>query len=813
MAIAAAVAAMALLTPLAFGLYYFGLDLTRDDLGQLCAIRQQLAAGDGLWLSRLLGNGAALLVRPDSQLFYPVRWLQLAFSPDLGASIGPILHLTLGAASAAWLARSFRLRPAAAAGAGIAYVFTGVVVDLMIHSHYVVAVAWLPLAWAAARRGLVRHRRRASSVWLAPALGGLLLGGEPQAFGLALALVVLECVRYTVASRAQCWRRLWPVVMSVVAGSAFGSLLLVPALAEARLSGRTGLLSIDRVLAWSFGPELWPAALLPTSIFAQLAKRIGGPETFVARDAVMHWNGTPYLGCVLLVAASTALSLRRARWPLIVAATGLLLAVGAATPVMPALLHVLPPLRLFRYPEKYLIVTALALTLAAAIAIDRVLRQRRRSAGFAAACATAALALVAFSALIFFNRAAVDDLAWWSTDDPASVVPTVSNQLLRASVACLALLALSAAIALGRPRYRPLLLVVVVADLATAALRQVEVGPSLADLASPLRNLAAADPAAPPVLCTINRYEIMRGHLPGANDAWLTMAVWRLAASPCLNGCDALISANPYSPLQTELNNRLFDAFNQLQVAPARALGCTHLVVDVEWSDPALQPVAVSRREAAASSFDRLIRVYRIVDPIPAVFIAAGATLAPSADVAFDRLLANTDPASALAVIDDPLHRLPAAAELPIASSATVVDAEWRSSRSVTVRVSGQGGAVVGLRTAFQVGWRAQQAGRPLPVVRAAGQHLAAVVADINGGEIAFEYWPPGLGWGMAGAGGGILLQLLLVMAPRKPNRGERRRCASRRRRRCAHSASPGLDRSPSDVRASTPDRWRCCCP
>src|SRR5205814_215454 len=95
-----------------------------------------------------------------AQVLYPIRWLEAAFSPELGASVGVAAHLAVAAAGAFWLSRTFGLGRLASASGALMYAFAGTTLDLMLHSHYIVAGAWLPVVWAAARSLLLGRSPR-----------------------------------------------------------------------------------------------------------------------------------------------------------------------------------------------------------------------------------------------------------------------------------------------------------------------------------------------------------------------------------------------------------------------------------------------------------------------------------------------------------------------------------------------------------------------------------------------------------------------------------------------------------------------------
>jgi hypothetical protein len=143
----------------------------RVELGELCEMRRQLVLHRPLWLSPEIGMGAPLLFSPEAELLYPLRWPLFLLPPDLGVSAHVVLHLAIAAGGAAYLARTFRVRPAGAIAAGMCFALSGVGLNLIDHTgSFLVAASWLPYAWAGARR-----RRVLVIGW---ALAACLLAGE-----------------------------------------------------------------------------------------------------------------------------------------------------------------------------------------------------------------------------------------------------------------------------------------------------------------------------------------------------------------------------------------------------------------------------------------------------------------------------------------------------------------------------------------------------------------------------------------------------------------------------------------------------------
>lgn len=85
-----------------------------------------------------------------------------------------------------------------------------------------------------------------------------------------------------------------------------------------------------------------------------------------------------------------------------------------------------------------------------------------------------------------------------------------------------------------------------------------------------------------------------------------------------------------------------------------------------------------------------------------------------------------------------------------------------------TITTEGSGGAVLVWNRVLAVGWRAEQAGRALPVVRASGVSLAIVVDDVTRGPVVLTYVPPRRAGAWAAVAGGVALLALAVALARR---------------------------------------------
>ena len=764
-AFAAFAAALALFcAPLAFGWHYEGTDLFRSDVGNNCALRHALLTGQGPWLSSLLGNGGPLAGRPDSQVFYPPRWIALLLAPELAASLFAALHLALAAMGAAWLARTFRVRPLSAFLAGLIFACSGPSLDLIHHGMYVSGTAWLPWAWAGARRAL-RGRSAGVVPWAAVfvSLVAVGLSGEFQAQGIALALLLFEaalCAVRGVRGARRAGNSLLLGALAVLAACpVWGGFL-----AEQGLGPRSGSLPLSIAMSWSFTSDLWPAALLP-NVAAELFAPGARLYSLLQAEA-SAWDLTPYLGAVLLSAAVAGTVARRARPALAVFAVGLAFALGAQTPLLPALAKALPFVARFRYPAKYLCVTALGAAMAGAVGFDLIARSRAARRRFLAAALPLAVglaAVVATACLLADGLQASVERILGPSHAGLPQLPRLPEVLQRCAGQALAVLGAACLALVASARLRRLVAVVALVDLVAAGMGSVPRGPSLELLSSPLSALAPRGA----VLCNLASPagQLVSNQISPDHGSRAYMKFW---AIPELNACARLPEATGYSALFIALHDHLSLEARSGSAAASRALGCTHLLSASPPTDEPARELALGPLPAGAQG----PRLFEVDDALPEAFVGRDAALLASGRQALERLLASHGAGGALAIADDPFGRLPAGTDLPAGHGVSIASLRWSGRDRASLELAGSGPAVVGLRTLFLKGWSASQRGRPLPVVRLAGDHPAAVVADAALGPVEFEYaipsWSRLLLTAAAGLAGGLALLACRRAARRK---------------------------------------------
>lgn len=774
---AALVVTLLSLAPVLVGRRFLGLDHSRVLLSMMCGGRGE----DGVILDASFGGGGPLLEEPQGLVLYPTSWLSRALGVDveLAASLFVIIHLALAAAAATQLARAKGISRIHAFAFGVAFATCGSVLDLILHGPYLVGAAGLALAWA----GASAHRRPVSQLQLSatvmlalgPAL--LLLSGELQSLGVALAIVLLE-----LALQARRIAIFAHGMLAFASGTLIGGAQLLLSLALASATSRAARVTDPYV--WSLEPLQLIGVVWPGDLIEQAAN---GASLLTAGtgDALARppWNLSPFLGVPVLALACVAVAVVahrlvapraqkgphspgrarvRARTrmvvPSLVAVFATLFALGNATPVLGVALTLVPPLGYFRYPAKYFVVASLALLLLAFHVVALASRASRtaRARRFVQGALVASLLACAVGVVVAIaQREHVDALAAAvAARPPWPGVPSLGALLVSRAAFAFALAALATLVAFKDARQGAALPLVLALGLVVPFARGLPTGEPLtalpargADASLTVAAARAQSPGAPPPLLCHGR-GIGARHVDRADEPLGIegdMIVDWLDHKPNMHQCQDIAVPHAAMASSQAPTYTLATTLDETAAVPAHAwaLGCTHVATRAAPdslaaldTDAAIAPAAgvdapVYPLRAHARTLDVAVaRAPRFFASSAEVLAALSTTLAAPHDVAN--------------LIDDPLHRLKDRAgttSLPVASPSLQANATWLSTTQATVTLSGaQGGAVIALRRPWWPGFTATQAGAPVTVVRASGVQLAIVVDDVTRGDVLIEY-------------------------------------------------------------------------
>ncbi len=773
------------------GRVIFRRDISMVWLPQVEALVRAVSAGSWPLWDPFSGFGRPLLADPRAQVFYPLTWLNFLLAPALFYTLFAVLHMLIAGWGVFALARRWGTSWGGAFCAGALFIASGPFLSLTLMWHHMAGAAWIP--WVALTLDRALDARRAREALACGATLALqVFAGSPDLTALMLVALGL----YVLARRGS-WRasasegragRTRTALLSLVFGLLLCAPQWLPTLEWSLRSERTRL-DYERATSWSQHPLALVEVLLPLGFDRVPLKPEVSRELLQAREPWLHsiHLGPAALALVLLGALTRGP--RRLTLALLLLLS-LAFALGRHAPFHAAVVALVPPLGMLRFPVKALVLAGLAWSLLAGFGLDALLgraRSRGRNAGVVVVGALAGAALVGLWAVTL----GADALgARWLV---LAGGPTFAHDLAPLALA----FALSAAAALGllllalrcRARRPPM-----------AALLAVGLA-----LASPLARHARLNWTAPAELWSarprvlgylgqrpltrlyVYDYTILTGPQlasnPGAERAY-TLARLPRGWEPALGVFFGVqLYLNPPTAARwgffgsfdrdilgfdPEPLARLNEFLREREDSPAHLRLLRLAAVDYVM---ALVPAAWWRDLEPLGSveevFQHPLRVFRVPRTLPRAFVVGGARVRDG-EAARDALASpDFDPEREVVLAAG----TPRAAPLRAPGSCRIV--AWRPDRVSLVAELEQPGFLV-LADAWDPGWRATVDGREVAVQRA---NVAFRALELPAGRhaVEFVYRPRAALLGFALAGLALGTALVAWLRARQRARGAAR--------------------------------------
>lgn len=743
---------------------FFDRDIHWVRFAQAETLARAVAAGDWPWWDPHPTFGAPALADPSFQLAYPTTWLNLVLPAPQAYAAFVLLHLLWAGLGLATLARRAGLSPGPAFVAAATWVSCGPFLSFANLFHHYAGLAWIP--WVlVALEGLLERPGRRAALLLGAAGGMQVLAGSGDMALMGGLLAAARLLAWAGRRPAALAAPLPALALAAVVALGASAVQWLPTLSILREGSRLALPDYAK-LYWSM-----PPALLVDWVVPRLVRDLPlGPEL---RGAWFEARG-PFLACLylglpaLFLAGLHALA-SRGRPRLVVpalAALFTLFALGRFTPVYAALCA-LPPFGIMRYPVKYMAVVGLLLALLAGLGLETWLGAwgRREASRARLLALVALLASVAFGAAAF---ALARPPGWLSAAlspgaDPGTLAPRLAWVALQA-LALAALLTWRARHAAAPVGLTAACVLLLLGDLAAA-------GRGVNELAPP--GLAAYRPAWIEQARALGVQRLHVVPLPAADaehlappppgwspNWWWALGVEETLAPPIGGrwGLDGSYDGDftGLTPGWVAAASRyMADAYAGPAGLRLLQLGSVDAVLTLR-EETGLGP----RLLTFQSSFRAPVRLYRVPDPLPRVYVVDGVRAVPDA-LAY-RLLG--EPAFDLrreVLLPRGVTR-PAGPGSP--GSARVVA---RRTDALTVDVDLARDAYLVVTDAWSPGWRAEVDGRPAEVPRA-NVFFRAVAVPAGRHRVVMRYRPPaalagaalsGLAWLACAAGlarGGI---------------------------------------------------------
>ena len=404
LAIVIAVVTLIFSDVLFFGRGFFFRDVTRFYYPMKKVTRDIILSGEFPSWNPYLSEGQPLAANPEFAVFYPPNWILLLPNYELAFRLHIVVHYFLAAIGMYLLLRAWRLRIESAMFGAFAYTFGGLLLSLSCLIPYLFALSWLP--WLALA---LRSTSRRANVCAALFLALTLLGGEP----VTSAQIILMAAVYAFMIR----RRPAALLFILAAALLVASVQIIPAADHLRDSVRSRPFEFRVVSSWSTPPVKALELLVPGVLGFT-----GEHAAFYWGTAVYRWLDPFFLsiypGLLTASLALSALLLRRRGWILVALALlgGFLLAIGSHTPLL-KLMYDVRLFSSFRYPEKFLILAIVPLTVFAAFALDRLIDGDEALARNATIIAAIAGALCAIMLVFALSPAYADAfIRFWSIE-------------------------------------------------------------------------------------------------------------------------------------------------------------------------------------------------------------------------------------------------------------------------------------------------------------------------------------------------------------------------------------------------------------
>jgi hypothetical protein len=338
-------------------------------------------------------NGQPLAANPNYAAFYPATPALAGADPiGAGSRVLAAHHLWL-LIGFLLLAHRVRATPLGTALGGLAVSLSGPLLSTLPYYNLLVGVSWAP--WLAVATTL--RTRRARVVASAAAIALSLLAGSPDAAFACLCTAAVWLATRTDRSRPAALAEL---AAAAAAGAAAAAVQLLPA----ALLFKHTLRAVSKPYAESLGYH----SFHPLRTLELVVPRIFGNPAGTLRDE--FWGsgvvdpGGPLLDSAyfgLTVVTLCVLALARRQLALAgAAAFCIAVACGRHLGLHPVLVTLLPPLAQLRYPEKYLLLVPLLLSLALLeIELPAAPSKPRLAAAVAAACGLALFGLLGAHAI------------------------------------------------------------------------------------------------------------------------------------------------------------------------------------------------------------------------------------------------------------------------------------------------------------------------------------------------------------------------------------------------------------------------------
>jgi hypothetical protein len=352
-------------------------DMTRYYYPAKQILREVVQHGEFPYWNRYFSAGQPIAANPEHEVFYPLTWLILLPSYDLGYRLHILIHIYIGLLGMYALLRSMEIRPFASFFGALSFGLGGLYLSYINLLPILFCAAWIPLTCLYTRRFLLHHHAR--DFGLASLFLGLqFLVAEPTTVlqtGFLLGTYALYRAWYSRPRGAKSITRVMWIGLISLGGLAIGAAQILPAIDHVRDSARSRPFEWSLVEAWSM-----PWAKLAELFYPNILGHIS------IKQVMWYWGGGLYTGMgspfifstysgllvIALVVGAVFIRPRGGRYVFLVCLFSIIVALGGHTPLLHWLYNA-GIVTSIRYPEKFILMAIFAVIIFAAQMLDRLL--------------------------------------------------------------------------------------------------------------------------------------------------------------------------------------------------------------------------------------------------------------------------------------------------------------------------------------------------------------------------------------------------------------------------------------------------------
>jgi hypothetical protein len=333
------------------------------------------------WWNPLINGGQPILSNPNYSAFYPPSWLGLLVAPHYALNLQVLLHALVAFLGMWKLVKRLGCSRSSCLLAGVSFIGGGGHLSMLHAITLFFSMSWLPWLIYFGDCLLKADQRVGAKGWLRYGIycGGIislqLLIAEPVTVligGLSLLALSADYARRRPRAAT---RTILPVLLAL----ALAGIQLVPTFHRLQESTRAEGLDLRNSVYWSTSP-----ARLIQMVYPHL---YGDPNSLGSQLALgqnLHDQDSGYIlsiypGLIILILAVSAGCRQiplRFTWTTM-AVLGVFLALGRHNPIYVNLLAHIPPFSLIRYPEKFLLLTTFAISIAGPLGWHHLTTERK----------------------------------------------------------------------------------------------------------------------------------------------------------------------------------------------------------------------------------------------------------------------------------------------------------------------------------------------------------------------------------------------------------------------------------------------------